>query len=98
MPNFFSGGDLISNNKPQETFREKTDRAIKKRPPWKEYNLHIVCFVLVAISMAIGVKEIRITDTISVLLLPLIYALIMGLALFLAKPIKFIGKKPLNEK
>ena len=93
MPNFFSGGDLISNNKPQETFRGKTDRAIKKRPPWKEYNLHIVCFVLVAISMAIGVKEIRITDTISVLLLPLIYALIMGLALFLAKPIKFIGKK-----
>ena len=74
-------------------FREKTDRAIKKRPPWKEYNLHIVVFILVIISMFIGVKEIKITDTISVLLLPLIYALVMGLGLYLAKPIKFVGSK-----
>ncbi|ADC46537.1 hypothetical protein mru_0686 [Methanobrevibacter ruminantium M1] len=43
--------------------------------------------------MAIGVKEIKITDTISILLLPLIYALVLGLALYLAKPIKFIGRK-----
>ena len=41
--------------------------------------------------MFIGVIEIKITDTISVLLLPLIYALVMGLALYLAKPIKFVG-------
>ena len=37
--------------------------------------------------------EIKITDTISILLLPLIYALILGLALYLAKPIKFVGPK-----
>ena len=43
--------------------------------------------------MFIGVKEIKITDTISVLLLPLIYALVLGLALYLAKPIKFVGPK-----
>ena len=41
--------------------------------------------------MAIGVMEIKITDTISFLVLPLVYALVMGLALYLAKPIKFIG-------
>ena len=50
-------------------------------------------FILVIISMFIGVKEIKITDTISVLLLPLIYALVMGLGLYLAKPIKFVGSK-----
>ena len=43
--------------------------------------------------MFIGVKEIKITETISVLLLPLIYALVLGLALYLAKPIKFVGPK-----
>ena len=45
------------------------------------------------ISMYIGIKEIKITDTISILLLPLIYALAMGLGLYLAKPIKFVGPK-----
>ncbi|WP_325192738.1 DUF3100 domain-containing protein [Methanobrevibacter ruminantium] len=50
-------------------------------------------FILVIISMFIGVKEIKITDTISILLLPLIYALVMGLCLYLAKPIKFVGSK-----
>ena len=43
--------------------------------------------------MAIGVKEIKITPTISILLMPLIYSLILGLLLFLAKPIKFVGTK-----
>ena len=42
--------------------------------------------------MAIGVIEIKITDTISFLLLPLIYSLVMGLALYLAKPFKYIDK------
>lgn len=43
--------------------------------------------------MFIGVIEIKITDTIQIFLLPLLYALVMGLALFLAKPIKFVGSK-----
>ena len=43
--------------------------------------------------MAIGVKEFKITDDISILLMPLIYSLILGLILYLAKPIKFVGPK-----
>ena len=43
--------------------------------------------------MAIGVREFKITEDISVLLLPLIYALVLGLGLYLAKPIKFVGPK-----
>lgn len=87
----FFGGDFITNQ--THPFREKTDRAVKKRPPWVEYKLHIVVFVLVMISMFIGVIEIKITENIRILLLPLLYALVLGLALFLAKPIKFVGTK-----
>ncbi len=43
--------------------------------------------------MSIGVREFYLTEEISILLMPLIYALIMGLALYLAKPIKFVGPK-----
>ena len=73
-------------------YRRKADKAIKKRPPWKQYSLQIAVLILVIISMAIGVIEIKITDTISFLLLPLIYALVMGLALYLIKSVKFIGR------
>ncbi|WP_407431694.1 DUF3100 domain-containing protein [Methanobrevibacter sp.] len=43
--------------------------------------------------MTIGIIQIQITDTIRFLLLPLIYALVMGLILYLAKPVKWIGPK-----
>ena len=43
--------------------------------------------------MSIGVIEIKLTETIQIFLLPLLYALVMGLALYLAKPIKFVGSK-----
>ena len=69
------------------------DRAIKKSPPWKENILHITILILVVISMSIGVINIKITDTISFLLLPLIYSLVMGLVLYLVKSVKFIGPK-----
>ena len=69
------------------------DRAIKKAPPWRENKLHFTILIVVIISMAIGVINIKITDTISFLLLPLIYSLVMGLALYLIKSVKFIGPK-----
>ena len=74
-------------------YRRQVDRAIKNVPPWKENKLHITILIIVIISMAIGVINIKITDTISFLLLPLIYSLIMGLALYLIKSVKFIGPK-----
>ena len=43
--------------------------------------------------MFIGVIEIKLTETIRIFLLPLLYALVLGLALYLAKPVKFIGSK-----
>ena len=67
--------------------KESHDRKIR---PWMEYKLHIVVFVLVVIAELIGVKKLNITGTVSIVLMPLLYAMIMGLALFLAKPVKFI--------
>ena len=74
----------------QHRLRRRADRAIKRRPPWRELNLNFVVLILVVISMSIGIIEIKITDTISFLLLPLIYSLIMDLILYLAKPFKYI--------
>ena len=96
-----SGGDFISSNQSRRKlrrnrfkrhrYRRRADRAIKRRPPWKEYNLHFIVLILVIISMFIGIIEIKITDTISFLLLPLIYSLVMGLILYLAKSVKWVG-------
>ena len=66
---------------------EPQDRKIR---PWMEYKLHIVVFVLVIIAELIGVRKLNITSTVSIVLMPLLYAMIMGLVLFLAKPVKFI--------
>lgn len=78
--------------KPQEhPFREKTDKQIKK--PWREYKLHITVLVISVIAVLIGVRQISIWGPVSFVLMPLVYAMIMGLALFLAKPVKFIGMK-----
>ncbi len=77
----------------QHRLRIRADRAIKRRPPWRELNLTFIALILVVISMSIGIIEIQIIDTISFLLLPLVYSLVMGLILYLAKPIKFVGSK-----
>lgn len=53
--------------------------------------MHIIVLILVVISMYIGIIEIDLTDTISFLMLPLIYALIMGLVLYLSKSVKWVG-------
>lgn len=56
--------------------KEKShDRKIR---PWMEYKLHIVVFVLVIIAEFIGVKKLNITGTVSIVLMPLLYAMIMG--------------------
>ena len=68
--------------------KEKSkDRRIR---PWMEYRLHVVVFILVIIAEFIGVQKINIVGTVSIVLMPLLYAMVMGLILFLAKPVNFI--------
>ena len=59
----------------------------------KKISIIIAVLFIVIVSMFIGVKEIKLTSSVSILLLPLIYALIIGLALFLIPQVKFVGKK-----
>lgn len=51
-----------------------------------EYRLHIVVLAIVIISELIGTITIPITNTLTITLMPLIYTLILGLALYLWKP------------
>ena len=77
----------------EHPFRDKTDRAIKKRPPWREYRLHLVVLIIVVISELIGTREFHVPPTLIILTMPLLYAMLLGLGLFLMKPIKIFGRE-----
>ncbi len=87
------------NKKVEETelqehvYRDKTDKTILKKAPWKDYKLHLTVVALVIISEFIGPMDFYITKDICVMIMPLLYAMVLGLALFLFKPVKWIGKK-----
>lgn len=58
----------------------------------KDYKLHLTVLVAVVISEYIGVLTLDVMG-ISIVIMPLLYALILAVALYLAKPITWIGKK-----
>ena len=77
----------------EHIYREKTDKRILKKNPWKDYRLHLTVFALVVLAEIIGPFEIRITDSISFSIMPLIYAMVLGLVFYLLKPIKWIKRR-----
>ena len=91
------GGDFIPDKdkmgSTEHIYREKTDRRILKKNPWKDYGLHLSVLVLVVISFLIGPFEFKVTNSVSFTILPLIYAIILGLVFYLLKPIKWIQRK-----
>lgn len=50
----------------EHIYREKTDKRILKKNPWKDYNLHITVLVLVIIAQIIGPKQIPIANGVEV--------------------------------
>ena len=74
-------------------YRDKTDRRILKKNPWKDYGLHISVLFLVVIAEFIGPMKIHITEGVSVSIMPLLYTMILGLVFYLAKPIFWIQRK-----
>lgn len=66
---------------------------MREKYSWIQYKLHIIVLIIVVISTLIGVKEIKLTNNMVILIIPFIYSLILGLLVYLAKPIKFIGKE-----
>jgi hypothetical protein len=82
-----------NRNEVEHIFREKTDKRILKKNPWKDYGLHLTVLLLVIIAELIGPREIYLTETIEVSIMPLLYTMVLGLTFYLVKPIKWIQKK-----
>ncbi|WP_292893226.1 DUF3100 domain-containing protein [Methanobrevibacter sp.] len=74
-------------------YREKTDKRILKKNPWKDYGLHVTVLVLVIIAEMIGPIQIKLINGIEVSIMPLLYTMALGLIFYLAKPIKWIQRK-----
>ncbi len=92
-------GEGIISDKNKETrnvqhiYRNKTDKRILKKNPWKDYGLHISVLVLVIIAELIGPIEIDLMKGVTVSIMPLLYTMVLGLIFYLAKPIKWIQRK-----
>ena len=92
-------GEGIISDKDYETkeiqhiYREKTDKRILKKNPWKDYGLHLTVLVLVIIAEMIGPIEIPLAEGVKVSIMPLLYTMVLGLIFYLAKPIKWIQRK-----
>lgn len=74
-------------------YREKTDKRILKKNPWKNYKLHITILFLVIIAESIGPIEIELLEGVEVSIMPLLYSMVLGLVCYLAKPINWIKRK-----
>ena len=83
----------IETKEIQHIYREKTDKRILKKNPWKDYGLHLTVLVLVIIAMSIGPIEIQLAKGVEVSIMPLLYTMVLGLVFYLAKPIKWIQRK-----
>ena len=92
------GEGIISNKDSSTTeiqhiYREKTDKRILKKNPWKDYGLHLTVLFVSIIAMFIGPIEIPITKGVEVSIMPLLYSMVLGLVFYLAKPITWIQRK-----
>lgn len=64
----------------------------KKPKAWKDYKLFLTVLVVVVISEMIGTINIPLGPG-KISLLPLLYAMVISLVLYLVKPFTFIGEK-----
>ncbi len=74
-------------------YRDKTDRRILKKNPWKDYGLHISVLFLVVIAELIGPMKIQVSNSVSISIMPLLYTMVLGLIFYLVKPIFWIQRK-----
>ena len=77
----------------EHVYRNKTDKRILKKNPWRDYRLHGSVLILVIIAELIGPIEINFTKTIQVCIMPLLYTMVLGLIFYLYKRITWIKKK-----
>ena len=77
----------------EHIYREKTDRRILKKNPWRDYKLHLTVFFLVVIAELIGTIYIPISKNVIITIMPLIYTIVLGLIFYLDKRITWIKRR-----
>ena len=77
----------------EHIYREKTDRRIIKKNPWRDYKLHLTVFFLVVIAELIGTIYIPISKNVTITIMPLIYTIVLGLIFYLDKRITWIKRR-----
>ncbi|WP_296877772.1 DUF3100 domain-containing protein [uncultured Methanobrevibacter sp.] len=77
----------------EHIYREKTDKRILRKNPWRDYRLHGTVLILVIIAELIGTQKIPLTGDVAITIMPLIYTIVLGLVFYLAKPITWIQRK-----
>lgn len=80
-------------NDVEHPYSEKTDKSILKKNPWMDYGLHLTVLFSVIVANFIGPLEITISKGIEIVFMPLLYTMVLSLIFYLAKPIKWIGRK-----
>lgn len=86
-------GKSSNQNDNKESVIDKCLEEDMETSSWKDYKLHIVIVFLVIIAQFIGPLDIHITEDISLVAMPLLWAMIGGVFLYLWKRFKFVGKK-----
>lgn len=84
--------DLQSRNV-EHPYREKTDKRILKKNPWRDYRLHGTVLLLVIVAEIIGPIEIPIAKGVEVIIMPLLYTMVLGLIFYLDKNIRWIQRR-----
>ena len=77
----------------EHIYREKTDRRILRKNPWRDYRLHLTVFALVVIAELIGTIYIPISKNVTITIMPLIYTIVLGLIFYLDKRITWIKRR-----
>ncbi len=68
---------------------EDTEELINAR---KDYKLHLTILLAIVIAEYIGIYTLNLAG-ITIVLMPLLYSLVLAIAFYLAKPVKWIGEE-----
>ena len=83
------GGCIMVNEKNSDNYQELTEAR-------KDYKLHLTILVCIVIAEYIGMLTVNLYG-ITRVFMPLFYSLVLAIALYLAKPVKWITDKQSNK-
>ena len=90
---FFISGNDEQHTDVEHIYREKTDKRILKKNPWRDYRLHGSILILVIVAEIIGPIEFHLIDSIEICIMPLLYTMVLGLIFYLDRNFTWIQRK-----